>query len=137
LDPYTHHATFVERKVTTKELESLREPNPNCQNQERIDDKRTSLQLALLLHFKFGSLAAVQRFLGGQHTAAHQDPNKILPQVQGLVSEKVFSDVERIMHFGAPAQFKKNTVVVSNFSNIAIMATTSPSRRTMRHSTEP
>jgi hypothetical protein len=59
--------------------------------------------LALLLHFKF-DLAAVQRFLGGQHTAAHQDPDEILPQVQGLVSEKVFNDVKRIMCFGAPFQ---------------------------------
>jgi hypothetical protein len=43
-----------------------------------------------------------------QHMAAHRDPNEILPQVQGLVSEKVFSDVERIMHFRAPAQFNKH-----------------------------
>jgi hypothetical protein len=63
--------------------------------------------LALLLHFKF-YLAAVQQFLGGQHTAAHQDPDEILPQVQGLVSEKVFNDVKWIMHFGAPAQFKEH-----------------------------
>jgi hypothetical protein len=63
--------------------------------------------LALLLHFKF-DLAAVQRFLGGQHTAAHQDPDEILPQVQGLVSEKVFNDVKRIMCFGAPAQFNEH-----------------------------
>jgi hypothetical protein len=48
----------------TKELESLRELNPNWQNQERINDKHVSLRLALLLHFKF-DLAAVQRFLGG------------------------------------------------------------------------
>jgi hypothetical protein len=95
------------QKVMTKEFESLRELNPNWQNQECIDDKRVSLRLALLLHFKF-NLAAVQKFLGGQHMAAHCDPNEILPQVQGLVSEKVFSDVQWIMHFGAPAQFNKH-----------------------------
>jgi hypothetical protein len=95
------------QKVMTEEVESLREPNPNWQNQECMDDKRVSLRLALLLHFKF-DLAAVQRFLGGQHTAAHQDPDKILPQVQGQVSEKVFSDIEQIMHFRAPAQFKEH-----------------------------
>jgi hypothetical protein len=95
------------RKVTTEALESLREPNPNWQNQERIDNKHVSLQLALLLHFKF-NLAAVQQFLGGQHTTAHRDPNEILPQVQGLVSEKVFNDVEQIMRFGAPAQFNEH-----------------------------
>jgi hypothetical protein len=41
--------------------------------------------------------------------AAHRDPNKILPQVQGLVLEKVFNDVKWIMHFGAPAQFNEHS----------------------------
>ena len=95
------------RKVTTEEFESLRKPSPNWQNQERIDDKRVALRLSLLLHLKL-DLAAVQRYLGGQHTAAHRDPDVILPQVQGLVSEKVFNDVERIMRFGAPAQFNEH-----------------------------
>jgi hypothetical protein len=123
------------QKVMTEALESLRELNPNWQNQERIDDKRISLRLALLLHFKF-DLAAVQRFLGGQHMAAHQDSNKIFPQVQGLVSER-YSMTLNGSCISEHLLNSTNMVVLSNSSNIAITVTTSPSRRTMRHSAEP
>jgi hypothetical protein len=47
-------------------------------------------------------------YLGGQHIAAYQDPDVILPQVKGLISDKVCDDLECIMHYGAPAQYNKH-----------------------------
>jgi hypothetical protein len=39
------------KKIPFKCFQSLREPHPNWKNQEKIDDKRVDLRLALLLHY--------------------------------------------------------------------------------------
>lgn len=85
----------------------LRNPNPNWQTQEEIDDKRVDMRMACLFHYNF-DLAAVQRFLGGEHVAAHRDPDVILPQVEGLVPPKVYEDFERLLRFGAPAKYNEH-----------------------------
>jgi hypothetical protein len=53
-------------------------------------------------------LAAVQRFLGGEHVAEHWDPNIILPQVQGLSSTQVYNDFKWLLCYGAPAKYKEH-----------------------------
>ena len=51
-------------------FEHLRLPNPNWKTQDTIDDNRVDLRLACLLHFN-GDLAAVHRYIGGEHVSAH------------------------------------------------------------------
>jgi hypothetical protein len=95
-------------KVSCDDLKTLCKPNPNWSSQEWIDDTRVALRVALLLHYNF-DLAAVQRFLGGQHVSEHWDPDKILPQVEGLIPDKVYDDLlECIMRFGAPAHYNEH-----------------------------
>jgi len=79
----------------TKDLPfwKLLEPYQHWDTQPSIDNTRVDYRLALLFHYDF-DLAAVQRFLGGEHVAAHRDPDIILPQVDGLLSSKVYDDFE-------------------------------------------
>ena len=82
-------------------LPLLQQP-PNWESQTQIDERRVHLRLALLLHYNF-DLAAVHRFVGGNHTAAHMDPDRILPLVKDLLDEPTYNHLERILRFGCPA----------------------------------
>lgn len=82
----------------------LRQPNPGWHNQENIDQYRVDLRMACLFHYDL-DLAAVMRFLGQEHVAAHRDPDVILSRVQGLIPEKVYDEFERILRLGCPARF--------------------------------
>ena len=77
---------------------------PNWESQTQINPYRVHLRLALLLHYDF-DLAAVHRFIGGNHTAAHMDPERILSLVKDLLDENIYNDLERILRSGCPGYF--------------------------------
>jgi hypothetical protein len=85
----------------------LRNPSRRWKDQSMIADMLVDMRMALLFHYN-NDLAAVMRFLGGEHIASHRDPDLILPQVEGLISSDVYNDLERIMQFGAPAKFNEH-----------------------------
>jgi hypothetical protein len=73
-------------------------------DQSMINNMLVDMRMALLFHYNM-DLAAVMHFLGGEHITSHQDPDVILPQVEGLVSSDIYNALEHIMWFGAPAKF--------------------------------
>ena len=57
---------------------------------------------ACLLHFD-GDVATMVRWIGGPHVNAHLDATSILAKIQPIVDPDIYSDVSRILTFGAPA----------------------------------
>ena len=82
----------------------LLEPNPHWNEQTRIDKQRVDLRAALLLHFD-NDLPTLHRFLGGNHTAEHMDPDVILPRVKNILDTDTYNHLERILRFGCPAYY--------------------------------
>ena len=91
------------KRVKHLDFRPLREPNLQWTTQTTIDDTRVDLRLALLFHYDL-DLAAVQRFIGGNHVGAQRDPDVILPRVKDLIPPDVYDDLERILRFGCPAK---------------------------------
>ena len=59
---------------------------------------------ACLLHFNF-DLAAVVRFIGGQHTGAHRDPKAIRERLTQLQCDpRTIQETYRILKYGTPKQ---------------------------------
>ena len=57
---------------------------------------------ACLLHFD-GDVATMVRWIGGPHVNAHLDATSVLAKLQPIVDPDTYSDVSRILTFGAPA----------------------------------
>jgi hypothetical protein len=85
----------------------LHNPSRQWKDQSMINNTLVDMRMVLLFHYNM-DLAAVMRFLGGEHVASHRDPDLILPQVEGLISSDVYNDLEHIMQFGAPAKFNEH-----------------------------
>ena len=61
-----------------------------------------AMTTACLLHFD-GDVATMVRWIGGPHVNAHLNVAAILATLQPIVDPDIYSDVERILTFGAPA----------------------------------
>jgi hypothetical protein len=57
---------------------------------------------ACLLHFD-GDVATMARWIGGPHVNAHLNVSAILATLKPIVDPDIYSDVSRILTFGAPA----------------------------------
>jgi hypothetical protein len=92
------------KRFKIKDFRKLQQLRPDWNKQEQIDPYRVDLRMALLLHYNF-DLAAVHRFIGGNHTAAHMDPDIILPRIRNDIDDKTYNDLERVLRMGCPAHY--------------------------------
>jgi hypothetical protein len=102
--PSIGHLWSEYERVKDIDWSPLREPNPNWQTQERIDQHRVDMRLACLFHYDM-DLAAVHRCLGGNHVGAHRNVKKILARVKHLLPPKLYRDLRRVLVDGCPAIF--------------------------------
>jgi hypothetical protein len=80
--------------------------NPNWKEQTEIDNKRVDMRTAMLFHYNL-DLSAVHRKLDGNHVGAQRDPEFILRQVSGLIDQKTFDHLRRILVDGCPGVFNE------------------------------
>jgi hypothetical protein len=80
----------------------------NWKDQEEIDDTRVDMWTTMLFHYNL-DLAAVHGKTGGNHVAAHRttNPEIILQQVEGLMDQKNYDHLKRILVDGCPNVFNK------------------------------
>ena len=76
---------------------------------------------ACLLHFD-GDVANMVRWIGGPHTNAHLNVQKVLTTLEPVIEKDVFDDVKRILTLGAPAYCnssasEKNFQEFKNYGN--------------------
>jgi hypothetical protein len=85
------------------DITTLQSPRPDFQyeSQTEIDPDRVDLHLAALIHFNF-DVAALVRFIGGNHVAAHRDADKILHHIRDIIDPELYADVEHALRLGAP-----------------------------------
>ena len=79
----------------------LRGFQANWEEETDINEHRTRMITAAFLHFDCCA-ATVVRYIGGPHTAAHRDPDKILATLRPSVDPAILSDVERLLKSGVP-----------------------------------
>lgn len=92
------------QRVKDLDWTALCENNPNWQTQEKIDDHRVDLRMAMLFYYDM-DLAAVQRHIGGHHVGAHRNPEELLKRLQHLLPPKLLAELRRILIDGCPAKF--------------------------------
>jgi len=66
------------KRVKSIDFRPLQRQNPNWKKQTSIPKERTDMRLSCLFHYNM-DLAAVHRFIGGNHIGAHRDPDVIIP----------------------------------------------------------
>jgi hypothetical protein len=82
----------------------LRDPYLGWKTQKKFDKRRLNMRTACLFHYDL-DLAAVMRFIGGNHVNEHLDPDPILARVHDLVSPETYRHLERILKSGCPAKY--------------------------------
>jgi hypothetical protein len=73
----------------------------NSEQETDINVHRASMATAAFLHFE-GDIAAVTRFVGGPHTAAHRDAPAILAKWKPVLREHTYTELERVFLQGCP-----------------------------------
>ena len=92
------------QRVKNLDWTPLCEPNPNWQTQEKIDEERVDLRMAMLFHYDM-DLAAVHRRIGGHHVGAHRNHEELLERVKHLLPPKLLKELRRVLVDGCPAKF--------------------------------
>lgn len=87
-------------------FEKLTEPRLQYAKQDQIDSHRVEMADACFLHYG-GEVGSVIRYCGGEFTAAHRDPAKLLNELQPHIPPEDLKHIERIMTEGCPAAFAK------------------------------
>jgi len=86
------------------DFSGLRKIDPDWDSQTEIPRHMLDMRLACLMHYNL-DVAAVVRYCGGNFIAAHRQPSSILSNIEGIVPDQVYKDVQRILTFGAPAWY--------------------------------
>ena len=94
------------QRVHALDWTPLCNPNPDWQTQQRIDDHRVDLRMAMLFHYNL-DLAAVHRRIGGNHVGAHRDVAKIIKRLKHLLEPELLEELRRVLVNGCPAKFNE------------------------------
>jgi len=93
----------LEREYKDVDFLPLRGFPSDWDSETEINEDRVRMSTAALLHFE-GDAAALVRWQGGPHTAAHRDVDHILATLAPMVDPVTLSDLARIYRSGIPAQ---------------------------------
>ena len=113
--PTEYEPIWRERPLTKKlydewqrlkdlDFSELRILDPDWDAQTEISQRMLDMRLACLMHYNLDA-ASVVRYCGGNFIAAYRQPSTILSNIEGLVPDQVYKDIERILTFGAPAKY--------------------------------
>ena len=119
---HSNQVAALLHKHATTEFKSLQGFRTSVSNHDPFDEKYKHKMEACLVHFNF-DMAAVVRYIGGQHTGAHRNPEAIRDRLNQIgCNPSIVNETYRILKYGAPKRVSAHSseAITKLSSNTAI-----------------